>query len=65
MRGRVTTSIRPLSGTLTISLSHEISDVTASAVTVTFTTPEKNHWCEALFENLSDPCYPKSVKTFF
>lgn len=42
MRGRVTTSIRPLSGTLTISLSHEIWDVTASALTDTFTTPKKN-----------------------
>lgn len=43
MTDRVTTSIRPLSGTLTISLSHEAWDATASAVTDTFTAPKKEH----------------------
>lgn len=37
--------MRPLSGTLTISLSQDACDATASAVTVTLTTPAKvdNH----------------------
>lgn len=38
---RVTVSMRPLSGTLTISLSHDACDAMASALTVTFTTPVK------------------------
>lgn len=42
MRDLVTTSMRPLSGTLTISLSHEVWDATASAVTDTFITPNKD-----------------------
>jgi len=42
MRGRVTESMRPLFGTLTTSLSQEMWDATASATTVTFTTPEEN-----------------------
>lgn len=42
MRDRVTTSIRPLSGTLTISLPHEAWDATASAVTDTFTAPKED-----------------------
>lgn len=41
MRDRVTVSMRPLSGTLTISLSHDRWDGTASALTVTFITPTK------------------------
>lgn len=41
MSDRVTVSMRPLSGTLTISLSHDACDATASAVTVTLTTPAK------------------------
>lgn len=41
MRDRVTVSMRPLSGTLTISLSHDRWDGTASALTVTFMTPTK------------------------
>ena len=43
MRDRVTTSMRPLSGTVTISLLHDVSDVTASALTVTFMTPNNDH----------------------
>ena len=39
MRERVTTSMRPLSGTFTISLSHEVWELTASAIMVTFTGP--------------------------
>lgn len=42
MRDRVTLSIRPLSGTSTISLWQEIWDSTASAVIVTFTVPNKD-----------------------
>lgn len=41
MSDLVTTSTRPLCGTLTISLPHMTSDTTASAVTVTFTTPKE------------------------
>ena len=53
MRGRVTTSIRPLSGTLTTSLSHEIWDVTASALTDTSTTPKKNKQFQTLFRTMT------------
>lgn len=41
MSERVTVSMRPLSGTLTISLSHDACEATASADTVTLTTPAK------------------------
>lgn len=42
MRVRVTVSILPLSGTITMSLLHEMWEVTASAVTDTLTTPTNN-----------------------
>lgn len=55
MRVFLTRSIRPLSGTLTISLLHEMSDVTASALTATSTTPASetsNRKCETRQEHL-------------
>ena len=44
---RVTTSMRPLSGTFTISLSHEVWELTASAIMVTFTGPTDTRICHS------------------
>lgn len=44
MRDFVTTSMRPLSGTVTAPEPHKSNEATASADTVTFTTPTTHQW---------------------
>ena len=58
IRDFVTTSTRPLSGTLTISLSHEAWDGIASAVIDTFITPKKDQQtqCETELNNVFRFC---------
>src|SRR4029434_10678112 len=43
LSGRVTVSMRPLSGTVTTSLPHPVWDCSAAALTVTFITPAETY----------------------